>query len=135
MLDELRGEVLGNFPGEVTLDEVIEWCDGPRLRLVRTQGETQDETHGETHLAIWNDSQEGVERWIYLRVSPERLEEILGGRMPLLEALRDPEDGTLVVQDDNARGHAHTVRTTLDGIDPTSWPLPGAALRKPADPG
>ena len=120
MLDEVHGEVLRDFPGEVLDDRIIEWCDGPRMRLVRTPDET--------HLALWNDAQDGVERWIYIRVPPETLRLLLAGKMTILEALQNPEDGTLVVQDDNARGHTRAVRTTLEQIDPASWPLPQATL-------
>ena len=123
MLDEIQGETLTGFPGDVLDDRVLQWYDGPRLRLVKTAGET--------HLAIWNDSQEGVERWIYLRVGTRRLGDLLRGRMPLLEALRDPEDGTLVVLDDNDRGHTRAVRTKMEQVDPTSWPAPEANLGPP----
>ena len=87
MLDSISGTTLPDPPWrKVTFDQVLQYYDGPRLLLRRTDD-------GQLYLAWWSDADESVERWLYLPVSTSRLHEVLTGKTPSRNALNSPEEG------------------------------------------
>ena len=127
MLSEIVGTQLPNAPwGDLTLDVVLDYYDGPRLLLRRTQS-------GQLFLAWWSDSDESIERWIYLPVSESRLHQILAGEVPSFDALNDPEDGFLYVVDTDMRTESdvRTIMTDASALPRDAMPLQGARLSIP----
>ena len=118
-LPEIEGARISNFPWNgFTFEQVLEYYDGPRLLLQRSKAE-------QLYLAWWNDAEGAVDRWIYLPVSEPRLHDILSGRMAVLDALRDPEDGSLVIVDVDV-GNSKVIQsivTTATALPRDSLPL------------
>ena len=127
MLSEIAGTHLPDAPwSDLTLDVVLDYYDGPRLLLRRTQS-------GQLFLAWWSDSDESIERWIYLPVSESRLRQILAGEILSFDALNDPEDGFLYVIDTDMRTESdvRTIMTDASALPRDAMPLPGARLSIP----
>ena len=127
MLPDIEGARLPNFPWhDFVFERVLDYYDGPRLILQRTRG-------GQLYLAIWNDAFESTDRWLCLPVSEPRLREILSGKIPVLEALENPEDGSLVVVDfdTNLDSVLSAVATTAAAVPEDSLPLKWARLNIP----
>ena len=108
------------------LSRLLEYYDGPRLILQRSRA-------GQLYLAWWNDADESIDRWIYLPVSEWRLRAILSGHMPVLDALKDPEDGNLLVVDIDVATDSvvQTVVTTAASLPEDSLPLEWSRLNIP----
>ena len=124
MLPEIEGAKLPNFPWHnFAFEQVLEYYDGPRLILQRSRA-------GQLYLAWWNDSDEAIDRWIYLPVSESRLREILSGNMPALDALKNSEDGNLLVVDIDVAidSVVQTVVTTAASLPEDSLPLEWSRL-------
>ena len=124
MLPEIEGAKLPNFPWHnFAFEQVLEYYDGPRLILQRSRV-------GQLYLVWWNDSDEAIDRWIYLPVSESRLREILSGNMPALDALKNPEDGNLLVVDIDVAidSVVQTVVTTAASLPEDSLPLEWSRL-------
>ena len=106
-----------------TLDEVLQYYDGPRLMLRRSDV-------GQLYLAWWNDADGSTDRWLYLPLSESRLWDLLVGEIPCRDALEDPEDGYLLVID--AEGDVddvvQTIITNASALPPDSLPMPGVSL-------
>ena len=85
---------------------------------------------GQNLLAFRSSSDDSVERWLYLPASQERLKHIFSGTMPLLDAMSDPEDGSIYVIDyDIDTGHiAEVVKTDIAEVPSEEIPTPGATL-------
>ena len=127
MLSEIRGTQIPDTPwGDLTLDIVLDYYDGPRLLLRKSLS-------GQIFLAWWSDSDESIERWIYLPVSESRLRQILAGEIPSFDALNNPEDGFLYVVDTDMQTEANvqTVITAASALPRDAMPLPGARLNIP----
>ena len=127
MLPALQGTVLPNPVWEsFPYDRVLQWYDGPRLRL-------QQNPTGQLYLAWWSDSDETVDRWIYLPVSETRLREILSGQIPSLQALSHPEQGYVFAVDIDLETDSviKTVMTEISNLPGDAIPLPGAKLNLP----
>ena len=108
-----------------SFERVLQYYDGPRLLLQKNQA-------GQLYLAWWSDADETTERWIYLPISETRLYSVLSGIIPSHEALRDPEDGFLLVVDRNLDDQdIETVLTDLDALPENAFPLPHAKLSIP----
>lgn len=126
-MDKAKGIELPNPPwNDFTLDLVLKYYDGPRLLLQRSRSE-------QLYLAWWSDSEESIERWIYLPVSRSRLGEILSGEIPSLDALDNPENGHIYIVDVNVESDSiiRTVLTEASAIPDKSKPQPEARLRLP----
>lgn len=126
-MDRADGIELTSPPwNDLTLDLVLKYYDGPRLLLQRSKSE-------QLYLAWWSDSEESIERWIYLAVSRSRLGEILSGEIPSLDALDNPENGHIYIIDVNAESDSiiRTVLTEASAIPDNSKPQPKARLRLP----
>ena len=127
MMPNIHGTELHAPPwDDFTLDLVLQYYDGPRLVLQKSRS-------GQLYLAWWSDSEGSTERWIYLPVSRSRLEEILSGGLPSLDALNGPEDGHIYVVDIDTKSDSvvRTVRTEAVKIPGGFKPMPGARLRLP----
>ena len=127
MLPDIEGARLPNFPWhDFVFEQVLDYYDGPRLILQRSRG-------GQLYLAIWNDAFESTDRWLCLPVSEPRLREILSGEIPVLEALENPEDGSLVVVDFDANLDSvlSAVATTAAAVPEDSLPLEWVRLNTP----
>ena len=127
MLPEIEGTQLPNpIWSAFSFDRVLQYYDGPRLLLQRNQ--TQ-----QLFLAWWSDSDDSIERWIYLPVSVHRLYEILSGEIPSLDSLNAPEDGSLFVVDKdlNTNSIIRTVLTAAAALPDDALPRPGARLNIP----
>ena len=127
MISDVRGAILPHPPwGAFTLDRVLQYYDGPRLLLQRSQS-------NQLFLAWWNDSDESTERWIYLPVSEHRLQEILSGEIPSLDGLNAPEDGYLFVVDRDLHRDSitKTVMTDASALLSDTLPRQGAKLSIP----
>ena len=105
------------------MDRVLLDYDGPRLLLRRSDA-------GQYYLAWWSDTEGSLDRWIYLPLSLSRLHNVLSGSLPTLDALNAPEDGyLLVVDEDSQRGHILEVYLTdTEFIPSAALPLSGARL-------
>ncbi len=105
------------------LDEVLQYYDGPRLMLRRSD-------IGQLYLAWWNDADGSTDRWLYLPLSESRLWDLLVGEIPCRDALEDPEDGYLLVID--AAGDiddvVQTIVTNASALPTDSLPMPGVTL-------
>ena len=127
MLPNIEGTVLKSPPW-ISLDtvEVLEYFDGPRLVLQKSQG-------GQLYLAWWVDADDDTDRWVYLPLSIARLKLVLAGHMASRDALADPEDGYLIVLDESVTyEHAlQTIFTEIDSIPEDILPVPGAKLNIP----
>ena len=124
MLPQIEGTKLPTLPwNTVTFERVLDYYDGPRLLLQRSQA-------GQLYLGWWNDSDETVERWVYLPLSALRLYEIVSGAIPSLEALKSPEDGYLLAVDIDLGSESivQTTMTTAASLPQDSLPLEGARL-------
>ena len=127
MLSRVDGTLLPGPPWHtLSLDRVLQYYDGPRLLLQRSQA-------GQLFLAWWSDGDESVDRWIYLPVSDQRLENILSGQMSSLDGLHNPEDGYIyaIDVDVNTDAAVSTVLTTADSLPGDALPMPGAKLSIP----
>ena len=121
MLPEIEGDEKTDFPWNAfVLNRVLEYYDGPRLLL-------QESRAGQLYLAWWNASDESVDRWLYLPLSERRLHDVLSGNMPILEALHDPEDGSLVVVDVDVDTDSvlQALTTTAEALPSDSLPVAG----------
>ena len=131
MLPVVKGTSIEAPPWrELSLQKVLQYYDGPRLVLEKTRG-------GQLFLAWWSDSDESIERWIYLPLSEQRLYSILSGEIPSREALSSSEDGYLFVVDkDSATDEiVKTVLThEISSIPPDALPIEGARLNIPLPP-
>ena len=126
-MDKPDGIELPSPPwNELTLDLVLKYYDGPRLLLQRSRSE-------QLYLAWWSDSEESIERWIYLAVSRSRLGEILSGEIPSLDALDNPVNGHIYIIDVNVESGSviRTVLTEASAVPDNSKPRPEARLRLP----
>lgn len=101
----------------VVSEQILGYYDGPRLLLRRSRA-------GQLYLSWWIDSEEPVDRWVCLAVSQVRLGDVLSGRLTVLEALTDPEDGHLLVVDVDAEENEPlwSVATTLQALPHDSLP-------------
>ena len=127
MISDVRGVILQHPPwGAFSLDRVLQYYDGPRLLLQRSQSK-------QLYLAWWSDSDESTERWIYLPVSEHRLQEILSGQIPSLEGLNAPEDGYLFIVDKDLHTDSitRTVMTIASALPSDALPRQGARLNIP----
>ena len=127
MISDVRGVILPHPPWRAfTLDRVLQYYDGPRLLLQRSQSK-------QLFLAWWNDSDDSTERWIYLPVSEQRLQEILSGEIPSLDGLNAPEDGYLFVVDKDLHTDSitKTVMTDASALPSDTLPRQGAKLSIP----
>ena len=126
-LPEIRGTQLpvgawGPFP----LERVLQYYDGPRLLLRKSMT-------GQLSLSWWSDSDESLERWIYLPVSETRLRGILSGDVTSYESLRHPEEGYLIIVDVDAQGDpvVQSVVEDVRELPPESVPQPDSRLNVP----
>lgn len=127
MLPEIIGSKLTDSPWNViSFERVLIYYDGPRLVLQRSRA-------GQLFLAWWNDSDEYVDRWVYLPLSAVRLHAVLSGSMPSLDALNNPEDGYLLVVDIDLETDSvvKTIMTTAEFLPHSSLPHEGARLNIP----
>ena len=125
MLDLISGTTLADLPWrKVTFEQVLQYYDGPRLLLRRTDD-------GQLYLAWWSDADESVERWLYLPVSTSRLHEVLTGKTPSRNALNSPEDGYVLALDVSSETDdiIQAVKTNASALPQDSIPLPGARLK------
>ena len=125
MLDSICGTTLPDPPWrKVTFDQVLQYYDGPRLLLRRTDD-------GQLYLAWWSDADESVERWLYLPVSTSRLHEVLTGKTPSRNALNSPEEGYVLALDVSSETDdiIQAVKTNASAFPQDSIPLPGARLK------
>ena len=127
MLPNIDGTALKSPPW-TSLDtvEVLEYFDGPRLVLQKSQG-------GQLYLAWWVDADDDTDRWVYLPLSIARLKLVLAGHMASRDALADPEDGYLIVLDESV-SHEHVFQaifTEIDSIPEDILPVSGAKLNIP----
>ena len=106
-----------------SFDRVLQYYDGPRLLLQKSQTD-------QLFLAWWCDSDESTDRWIYLPVSESRLQTILSGEIPDLEALQSPEDGHVFVVDTDLDSDSivQTVMTVADVLPSDVLPSPDVRL-------
>ena len=126
MLDSIPGTTLPDLPWrEVTFDQVLQYYDGPRLLLRRTDD-------GQLYLAWWSDADESVERWLYLPVTRSRLHDILTGKTPSRNALNSPEEGYVLALDVSSETEdiIQAVKTNASALPQDSIPLPGARLKE-----
>ena len=108
------------------LDRVLEYYDGPRLLLQKSRA-------GQFYLAWWSDTDEITDRWIYLPLSESRLHAVLSGSISVVDALKDPEDGSLLVIDkDTATDEiTNVVHTEFESVPSNRRPRPGSRLNIP----
>ena len=127
MLPKIEGARISSFPWNAfVFEQVLEYYDGPRLVLQRSRA-------GQLYLALWNDAEGDVDRWIYLPISESRLHDVLSGGLAVLDALRHPEDGSLVVVDVDV-GTSEVVQsivTTAAALPQDSLPLEYSRLDIP----
>ena len=124
MIAEVRGTKLPNPPWRAfSFDRVLQYYDGSRLVLQRSQS-------GQLYLAWWSDSDDSIDRWIYLPLSQARLQAILSGEMPSLEGLSNPEDGHLFIvdMDLDTDSIVQTIITDVSALPNDALPLPSARL-------
>ena len=124
MLSPIPGTELSNLPWrELTFDRVLQYYDGPRLLLRRTD-------YGQLYLAWWSDADESTERWLYLLLTQSRLRDILSGRVPSRNALNTPENGYVLVIDiaSDTDTVNSVVKTNASALPQDTIPLPGAVL-------
>ena len=125
MLNSIPGTTLPYLPWrDVTFDKVLQYYDGPRLLLRRTDD-------GQLYLAWWSDADESVERWLYLPVTRSRLHDVLTGKTTSRNALNSPEDGYVLALDVSSETDdiIQAVKTNASALSQDSIPLPGARLR------
>ena len=93
MLQQITGiRLLRPLWNDFSFEKVLQYYDGPRLLLQKSHD-------GQLYLAWWCDSDESVDRWLYLPLSEGRLNTILSGEVSDFDALNNPEDGYLFVVD------------------------------------
>lgn len=116
-----------DFPwDDFDYEQVLIYYDGPRLIL-------QQSGLGQLYLSWWNDTDELIDRWICLPVSTDRLRTILSGSISVMDALREPENGALVVVDEDlSTGKVvNAVWTDIAHIPQDSLPSESSRLNMP----
>ena len=124
MLQPIEGTILPGPPWSgFSFDRVLQYYDGPRLLLQRTQA-------GQLYLGWWSDSDDFLDRWIYLPLTEQRLYEVLTGKIASRDALEDPEDGLLFVIDKNLQTDSveSAIVTDSTTLPSDALPRPGARL-------
>jgi hypothetical protein len=109
--------------GHLTIVEVFEFYDGPKLFSARNRT-------GTLYLVFWADQDEEADHWFYVPVSEGRLESVKEGDLSLREAITQPEDG-LIYQASVSRQSARApiVREISPGeIDESCLPPEGDAI-------
>ena len=127
MLPDVKGTTLPGPPWKAfSFERVLQYYDGPRLLIRQSSA-------GQLYLAWWSDADESTERWIYLPLSERRLRQILWGEIPSLDALSAPEDGHLLVLDEDLETDtvARTILTEVSELPTDSVPRAGARLNIP----
>lgn len=71
--------------GRLRISEILDAFDGPRLLVARN-------AVGVAYLGLWVEDVADGDRWLYVAMSEERLEEIRGGHIPLRDAFLNAED-------------------------------------------
>ena len=127
-LTAIAGQRIGNFNWKPELETVLEYYDGPRLTLYR-------EPSGAEYLAVWNDSQDGTERWLFIQTEGTGSGRYSREKSPLREALENPQTGFILVVDQDGNGHASAVITTADNLPQDSLPYRDVTLNIPAPQG
>ncbi len=74
--------------GRLEIVEVLGYYDGPYLLSCRNQA-------GHTFLALQVDEDKEADVWLYVAISPERLDFVRTGGLALHDAFVKPEDGTV----------------------------------------
>ncbi len=125
MLQQIEGHRVPNIDlSTSSFEEVLIYYDGPRLVLRRSLA-------GQLYLAWWSDSDESVERWVYLPLSESRLRQILTGEIPSRDALNNPEDGYLLVADIDTDGSFETIMAVASSLPQDALPVEEATLDIP----
>ena len=127
MLPTISGTPLFDAPWrEFSFDTVLGYYDGPRLLL-------QHGKSGELYLALWNDDDDAVERWVCIPVGLAGLRAILSGQVNLRHAIDYPENGQLLVVDLDLATDAviRLVGTNSTALPRESLPMPQATFTLP----
>ena len=127
MLPTISGTPLPDAPWrDFSFDTVLGYYDGPRLLL-------QLGKSGELYLALWNDDDEAVERWVCIPVGLAGLRAILSGQVNLRHAIDYPENGQLLVVDLDLATDAviRLVGTNSTALPRESLPMPQATFTLP----
>ena len=119
----VQGTELAKLPWRFfTIDEELLYYDGPRLILRRRLA-------GQLYLVWWLDSDEEIDRWVYLPVSKSRLASVRSGEIPARESLENPEDPVVYVVDTDPSGEIPDVILALpQELPPDSLPKRGVRL-------
>ena len=106
-----------------SFERVLSYYDGPRLILLRSLA-------GQLYLAWWNNTDDNIDRWIYLPLSERRLHELLTGEITCLEGLKSPEDGYLFVVDEDLRDDSNDrmIMVSPEALPEVVLPYPDSRL-------
>lgn len=117
---ELHGSRMTLLPrdtslGRLTLEEVFEEYDGPRLFTCKSASSTR-------YLAAWAEENDDYDLWLYVAVSPERFQVVRSGGITVRTALANPEDYAFLVKTSTADNARDSIERLLSGPDiPDEW--------------
>ncbi len=113
--------------GNLRLDEVFVWYDGPRLFTCSSEA-------GQQYLAVFADEDDESEVYLYAPVSPFRIRAVRSGQLPLRAAFERPEDGHLyVVRQSLTTADLSWDRLRAEQIDPEWFPAQDARVERPTE--
>jgi hypothetical protein len=115
---------VGTTLGDLRLDRVFIEFDGPQLFSCVNQD-------GQYFFAVHAPSSEGLDNWLYVRVSPMRLAAIVGGIVALHDAFASPEGGEVQVVSFSSAGGSEAIKVTSvnpSDLDSDWLPDPGEFL-------
>lgn len=110
----------GTSLGRLHLLEVYDVYDGPRIFSARSAA-------GTTFVAFWSYEREDGDEWLYVPVTPARLDAIVEGAISLRSAFLEPEDGVVFRVSFHGR-EAQAVAVAPHSIEDQFLPAEGDVL-------
>lgn len=110
----------------IEIGEVFEYYDRPCLFSCRDRV-------GQDYLALWVDESDDAEVWLYVAVSPSRLDALKAGDVELRNAFLLSEAGTVLVVKESRDSQPRSIESITATEIPPEWlPKPGESLYRSA---
>lgn len=126
-MDDINGILLNNLPikGLRKVSDLI-YYEGPLLSHFQS-------SNNENYLFFWADVDTEFNRWLIVRVSIERLQAYLNGKLPFYNIITEPNDNFVYKVDIDAALHYHNILMVFPEQIPHSY-LPDRNAKYTFDP-